>query len=357
MRILLLALSLIATAGCARLIGGEAGVVLQSIVHGPAETELGRSTPAPRRERLAEADLWLPGTGTPTASVVLAPGMAEAGRDDPRLLPVAESLARAGFAVRVADQPGAQRLTLDPADIEALRRAARAEAQAGRRVSLVGISFGAAPALIAAQDEPVELVLTLGGFHSMDALAVFAATGAHRLPGETEWRLEAPSRFAAGGFLLAVADTMPDGGDRWMLRAAGRRLLDDPAAGLDGVAERLTPTGRSALDLAAERDPDRIPARLAALPEPVRATLAAMDPSRRVLTVCTLAIHGEADPVIPWTQSAALARAMPPGRAVLVVAPGFGHSDPAGLPIDGQLALVRGMRTLLAWRDGRDPCA
>jgi hypothetical protein len=134
MRILLLALSLVATAGCARLIGGEAGVVLQSIVHGPAETELGRSTPAPRRERLAEADLWLPGTGTPTASVVLAPGMAEAGRDDPRLLPVAESLARAGFAVRVADQPGAQRLTLDPADPRRhlLRRGAGADRRAGR---------------------------------------------------------------------------------------------------------------------------------------------------------------------------------------------------------------------------------
>jgi hypothetical protein len=354
----LLALSL---TGCARLIGGEAGVVLEAIEHGPARTELGRITPPPSRTRLPDADLWLPGSGaplgTPRAGLVLAPGFSEGGRDDPRLQPLAESLARAGFAVRVPELPGARRLTLDPADIAAMRRAAEAEAAAGRRVALAGISFAAAPALLAGQGGPAELVLTLGGFHGLEPLAVFAATGAHRAPGEAAWRRDPPTPYAAGAFLLAVSAAMPDGTDGLLLRQAGWRLLDQPTASLDDLARAMTPAGRAALALVQERDPDRVPARLAALPALARERLAALDPARVALATCTLAIHGLADTVIPWTQSAALAAALPPGRAVLVPVPGFGHVDPAGVPLEGQLVLIGAMRALLEWRDGTDPCA
>lgn len=355
-RRLLLSLSLLAPAGCARLIGGEAGVVLEAIEYGPARTELGRITPPPLRQRMAEADLWLPGAGVPRASLVLAPGLSEAGRDDPRLLPLAESLARAGFAVRVPALPGAQNLTLDPADIAAMRRAAAAEAAAGRRVALAGISFAAAPALLAGQEGAASLVVTLGGFHAMEALAVFAATGAHRAPDETEWRRDAPSPFAAGAFLLAVAAALPDGTDRLVLRIAANRLLDNPGAPIGEFAPQLTQAGRAVLALVQERSPEAVPARLAALPPLVRERLAALDPARAALGTCTLAIHGLADTVIPWTQSAALGAALPPGRAVVVTVPGFGHVEPAGVPPEGQLALIRAMRLLLAWRDGTDPC-
>ena len=352
----LLALSLLASAGCARLIGGEAGVVLEAIEHGPSRTELGRITPPPSRTRLPEADLWLPGAGAPRASLVLAPGFSEDGRDDPRLQPLAESLARAGFAVRVPVLPGAQRLTLDPADIAAMRRAAAAEAAAGRRVALAGISFAAAPALLAGQEGAASLIVTLGGFHAMEDLAVFAATGAHRAPGETGWRRDAPSPFAAGAFLLAVSAALPDGTDRLVLRVAAHRLLADPAAPLGDLAPQLTQSGRAVLALVQERNPDAVPARLAALPPLVRERLAALDPARATLRTCTLAIHGLADTVIPWTQSAARGAALPPGRAVVVTVPGFGHIEPAGVPAEGQLALIRAMRLLLAWRDGTDPC-
>lgn len=353
---LLLALSLLAAAGCARLIGGEAGVVLEAIEYGPSRTELGRITPPPLRQRLPDADLWLPGAGAPRASLVLAPGFSEAGRDDPRLQPLAESLARAGFAVRVPELLGAQNLTLDPADIDAMRRAAMAEAMAARRVALAGISFAAAPALLAGQDGAASLIVTLGGFHAMQDLAIFAATGAHRAPGETAWRRDAPSPFAPGAFLLAVAAALPDGTDRLVLRVAAHRLLAEPAVPLDALAPQLTPSGRAVLALVQERVPEAMPARLAALPPVVRERLATLDPARAALGTCTLAIHGLADTVIPWTQSAALGAALPPGRAVVVTVPGFGHVEPAGVPPEGQFALIRAMRLLLAWRDGADPC-
>jgi fermentation-respiration switch protein FrsA (DUF1100 family) len=122
------------------------------------------------------------------------------------------------------------------------------------------------------------------------------------------------------------------------------------------LAPQLTPSGRAVLALVQERNPEAVPARLAALPPLVRERLATLDPARATLRTCTLAIHGLADTVIPWTQSAALGAALPPGQAVVVTVPGFGHVEPAGVPAEGQLALIRAMRLLLAWRDGSDPC-
>jgi fermentation-respiration switch protein FrsA (DUF1100 family) len=89
----------------------------------------------------------------------------------------------------------------------------------------------------------------------------------------------------------------------------------------------------------------------------VREALAVLDPSRAglgVLDACVLAVHGEADPIIPWTQSVALAQAVP--RARLFLVPGFGHVDGGAVPSDGQRVLVGAMRALLGLRDGRDPC-
>jgi pimeloyl-ACP methyl ester carboxylesterase len=260
--------------------------------------------------------------------------------------------------VRVPDLPGARRLTLDVADVAALREAVRAEAAAGRRVGVAAISFAAAPALVAARAEPaVALVATLGGLHSLEAVAVSAVTGAYRAPGETAWRAGPRHPFAAAAFLLAMAEALPDRADRWLVREAGLRLLERPEAALDDLARSMTGEGRAALALAAERDPEAVPDRLAALPAPVRSVLAALDPARaglEGLAACVLAVHGEADPIIPATQSMALARATP--RSRLILAPGFGHVEPSSVPLEGQLALIRAMRALLAFRDGRDPC-
>ena len=67
-----------------------------------------------------------------------------------------------------------------------------------------------------------------------------------------------------------------------------------------------------------------------------------------------MALHGEADPVVPWTEALALARAVP--RARLVLVPGFGHIGTEEIPLAGKLRLIEAARALLDWRDGRDPC-
>lgn len=341
--------------GCARLIGGEAGVVLQAAERGAAGQELGRITPPPHRVRSADHDRWTPADAPPRATLILAPGFSEAGRDDPRMVLAADAFARAGFAVRVPVLPGAQALTLDARDTLALRAAVRAE---GDGVALAAISYAAGPALLAARVEPgVALLVTLGGYGDLTAAAIFALTGAHRGPGEAAWRFATPNPFAAAAFLSALAPALPEARDRVTLQAAAARRRADPAAPLDDLAAGAAPGAAAGFALLAERDPERIPARLTALPAPAREALAALDPAPLAFTTtprCAVLVHGLADPVIPATQSEALAPRLP--RARLILVPGFGHVEPAAVPLAGQLRLIEAVRALLDFRDGRDPC-
>ena len=148
-RPLLLVLALLLPPGCAALLDREAVGLLRA-VRGEAP-----EGPAPRRERGHGADLWRPGEGAPRAAIVLAPGFSESGRDDPRLWPVASGLAGAGLLVMVPDLPGARRLTLDPADTEAMAAAAAALAAHPENprpgaVAMAAVSYAAGPALLAA---------------------------------------------------------------------------------------------------------------------------------------------------------------------------------------------------------------
>jgi pimeloyl-ACP methyl ester carboxylesterase len=109
------------------------------------------------------------------------------------------------------------------------------------------------------------------------------------------------------------------------------------------------------LELALNRDPDRVPALLAALPEPVRAEIAALDPVLLPLdrlSARLLLIHGRDDPVIPASESRALAAAVPPGNADVYVVGNLGHVDIGPGGIADTLLLWQASYRLLAQRDG-----
>ncbi len=356
MRRLLLALSLLA--GC----GGEAGRLLTDIEAGPGPSALKAETPPPVLHTAhvpgTEADLWVPGQA-PLARLVLLPGLSEDGRRDPRLVPLAQSLARARFLVLVPDLPAARRLRADASDAAIVAAAIDALPEGPGPAGLAAISYAAGPALLAAARPEVgarlSFVATLGAYQDTEAVITWLATNAYRLPGEA-WRQGSASPAALWGFLLAVAATLPDGGDRALLAAIARDRLtgrDRPS-----LAARLSPPGRAVLTLAETRDPDMIQSRINALPNDMQATLETLTltPARLAgFRPCAILVHGEADPVIPWSESARLA-ALLGERAVLHVVPGLDHIDPRGLDLRGRLALLEAGRDLLAARDGNDPC-
>ncbi|MDW8444365.1 MAG: hypothetical protein RML45_08710 [Acetobacteraceae bacterium] len=265
-------------------------------------------------------------------------------------------LARAGFLVLVPDLPAARRLAVSASDAEAIAAAVLALPEGPGPAGLAAISYAAGPAFLAALRPEVsarlDVVVTLGAYHDTEAFLTFLTTGAYR-DGAT-LRLGRPRPEALWLFVLANAHHLPDLREAFWLRAAAEaRLRGQP---LPGPA----PGGGAAavLALAEELDPEAIPARLAALPAPIRAELAALSLAKAPLerlAACAILIHGEADPVIPWTESRHLAERLP--RARLHIIPGLDHVEPANLPLAGRLALLRAAEDLLAARDGRDPCA
>ncbi|GIX08353.1 S9 family peptidase [Elioraea sp.] len=355
MRRAVLALTLLAA--CAH----EPARLLADIEAGAGPSALKAATPAPRREDAAvpgtEADLYRPGTSA-RARIVLVPGLSEAGRRDARLVPLAESLARVGFLVLVPDLPAARRLSADASDAEAVAAAVQALPEGPGPAGIAAISYAAGPALLAALRPPVaarlDFIATLGAYHDTTAMLTYLVTGGHRAPGETAWRFGRPRPEALWLFVLANAAALPDARDvAWLRRVAEARLAGRPAP----PPAAASAGARAVLALAEERDPEAVPRRIAALPGPLRTALDRLslaDAALGGLRVCAILVHGTADPVIPWTESVRLARALP--RARLHLVPELDHVDPRGLAFAGRLALLQAAEDLLAARDGADPC-
>lgn len=340
----------------------EPARLLSDIEAGARPSALKAETPDPLRSAHpvpgTAADLYRPADGAARARLVVVPGIAEAGRRDPRLVAFAESLARVGFLVLVPDLPAASRGSADASDAEAVAAAVLALPEPRLPTGLLGISYAAGPAWLAAAGPGlagrVDFVVTLGAYRDPAAMVTFLATGAYRAPEDAAWRRGAPRADALWRFLAANASALPEAGDAASLRAIA-------AARLAGRTPPppASPAVSAVVALAEERDPDAIPARIAALPAGLRARLSALSLAPLALDRfrgCALLLHGTGDPVIPWTESLRLYRAFAPGHARLHLIEGLNHVDAGGLGAGGRLAALEAARELLALRDGGNPC-
>ena len=294
---------------------------------------------------------------------MLVPGATERGKDDPRLVAFATSLARARFMVLVPDIESLRALTIGPEDsgriADALRHlGGRGEVPKPDALGLVAISYAVGPAILAALAPDlharVRFVLAVGGYYDMTAAVTFFTTGRYREDPRAPWRRKTPNAFGKWVFLRANAGRLENDRDRWLLDAMARRKLADLDAPLDDLAARLGPEGRSVLALLVNKDPGAVPALIAALPDKVRSDMMALDLSRADLSRLAaelILLHGRDDAIIPYTESQALAAAAPAGRATLYLVGNLSHVElgPGSLP--DALRLLAATYHLLALRD------
>lgn len=284
------------------------------------------------------------------AALVVVPGAAEAGRRDPRLVAFAADLARARFLVMVPQLGGRDPLQVSAADADAVAAAVRQLTDLADvpQVGLVGISYAAGPAVLAALQVPerVAFVAVTGGYHDITAAITYLTTGYYQVDGA--WRRGPVEPRARWLFLRANADRVtPE--DTPLLAAIADRRLADPQAPVGDLAADLGPEGRAVWSLLANADPTRVPDLIAALPEGLRREIAALDLAGRDLSgLDLLLIHGRDDPMVPWTESLALAERSG-GR--LYVVDGLVHVDLGALGADGVVTLIRAAYALLAERD------
>lgn len=274
----MLSLALVAPAVGAGLGLATSAAFLAEFLSGGRWRPLSAATVAPGVRALALApvavDVYAPGGAGLAPGLVLAHGLSARGKDEPPLVEAARLLARTGWAVAVPTVPGLTVLRLRPDDSTAVTAAARALADAGHRpVSILAISVGAGPALLAATDPALApslaAVLVLGGYGSARELLRFTLTGAYGFGAEAGRRAPDPEAIAL--FTRANAE---------LVDAAGQRLVDN-------------------------RNPAAVDGLLAALPAGTQRLLDELSPERRLsgLAAPLFLVHGRDDPAVPYTES------------------------------------------------------
>lgn len=298
------------------------------------------------------ADLYCSGGSLPRGRLMLVHGLADTGKEDPRLIALARTFARRSFLVMVPDFPGMRALRASVDDIGEVRAAIDAlnridscdpapSLQGGIRpggsplpTGAVAISYASGPLLLALDRRPpgADFAVLFGGYYDLTEVILFLTTGRHHDEG-----LEEDSEALPQGrwvLLSANAATVAEPKDEPTLRAIARRRLHDPAAAIDDLVASLTPGGRSILDLLANTDPERFDALLHRSGPALRAAIDGLSPSvrlRRPLDLDLYILHGRSDVIVPYSQSLKMKRLLRvDGKVRLVLLGGFRHARPGG---------------------------
>lgn len=264
-------------------------------------------------------------------------GLTTSGREHPALVRFAGAVAASGTFVFVPEIPEWTELRVAPAlTVETIRAAVRAlqarDDVIHERVGILGFSFGATQALVAAADPGIAALLdgiaAWGGYCDVRRQFRFAMTGEHEWQGR-ELYLE-PDPYGAwifGGNYLTDIPGLEDAADvaaalLELAREAGRRRIfaGDPA--FDPLKRelraRIAPARRAVFDLAApetgtKRDHAAAREIADALCDAVLRVDPLIDPTPFLprATVPTLIAHGRDDRLVPYTESLRLADALP----------------------------------------------
>jgi fermentation-respiration switch protein FrsA (DUF1100 family) len=317
----------------------EAALIMWDIAGGggPSPWQQVTAPPSmyPARWSDGEGDLYMPG-GKVRAAMVLVPGAAVLGRDEPRLQAFARSFARAGFVVLVPELPEVRRLRLSRADADRVAAALRQlhKWQPAAPLGVAAISYAVAPAVIAALQDDIEpnvgFIAGVGGYRDTETVIRFVTTGVFRPIGSARAMHVEPNAYGRWAFLLANAGRLDDPEDARRLEDIAQLRFRDPGGDISRRAAGLGPQGRSVLALVENRDPDAVGGLIAGLPAGIRREIEGLDLALYDLSKLRghlILVHGRGDPMVPYSESQALAVAASNARVSLFLIDEIGHVE------------------------------
>ena len=245
----------------------------EQTVQAPDRGRLARVTPSPLVERLqiprAEekipADLYRLPDGKKRAAILLTHGIIEEGKDDPRLIRFARSLARSGFVVLVPELKGMKSFRIlfsDVDDIVASFRflASRKEIVDESKMGLLGFSYGAGPTFMAAADpsirHQVKFMVSFGGYFDPINVIRFITTGHYEYRDEKGFLK--PEPYGKWVFFMNNVDYVESEKDRRLLKTVFKKEEEDKRDEAIHLLGGLTPQGRYLYELLVNEDPNRV---------------------------------------------------------------------------------------------------
>ena len=345
-RVLIVALALLLLAGCAPLRHYESLLMLADVGAGHGPSRWKEATQAPRRQAVAfnvngrahTGDLYLPADAEPAAGIVLVPGAVPQGKDDPRLVAFAMTLARARFAVLAPELSGVRELRVRPSDAREVADAfaylaSRPDLAPGGRAGIGAFSYAVGPAVLAALEpdirERVRFIVAVGGYHDLFRAIRFFTTGHFEEDGKGGY--VKPDDYGRLVFAYGAKAYLRAPRDHELIDAIAERKRRDRAADVADLVADLSREAKAVYELAVNTDPARFPALLAGLPSAMLADLDALSLHNKDLgrlKARLLLVHGRNDNLIPYLESLALAQAAPRGKArVWLINRVLGHVD------------------------------
>jgi pimeloyl-ACP methyl ester carboxylesterase len=319
--------------------------------------------------RSYEADIYETDevTSPPRAALVLVPGLAPRGKEDPRLVDLAVAMARARFTVLVPNLPSLMEQRVSADNVRQIADAIGSAINGGWwysepqqiPVGVAAISYAVGPALLATTEPDirghVDFAIAVGGYYDVDAVLTYFTTGFYRGHPDGAWIKGDPNIYGKWLFVRANAGRILTLRDRILLTAIAGRKMDNPEANIGDLVPKLGDEGLSVMRLLENDDPDKAPELIAGLPPPLLTDLRALDLKHHDLTGLppkVMLLHGRDDPIIPVGQSEQLAEILPPGTAHLFIVDNLGHADLAPGQWGDILILGKAAYELLSWRDG-----
>lgn len=324
---------------------GEAQLILDDLAAGAGPSKLKRETAEPTKTtvnyevagRARVGELYT--LGKAEAGVVLVPGASTSGKDDPRLIAFAASLARSHFAVLVPDMPNVRQLKVSPDDSRVIADAfaygvTRADIAPNGRLGMGAFSYALGPTLIGALEpdirDKVRFVLGVGGYHDLNRVITFFTTGFYRASPTAPWKFIAPNNYGKWAFVFSNVERFSDAEDKATLTEMANTKLVTPDANVDALVAKLkTAEAKNLYTLLTNKNPELVPGLVATLPEAMRKDLDALNLINRDLSPLKarlLLFHGYDDSLVPYTESVSLAAATGRRNRLFLIS-GFNHVD------------------------------
>lgn len=258
------------------------------------------------------ADVYVPASDGLHSAVLLFLGVNPAGRDDPRVVGLAEGLARSGVVVMIpwSDTMTQQRISVGDVDnlVYAFQYMIGLDVVDAEKAGMGGFCVGASFATVAAQDfrirDQVKFVNFFGGYYNARDLVASVVTSTRFDAGNTEpWR---PDSLSTQVIRRHLIEGVRDRNEQSML---SQEFIDRTASLNVPMIEALSTDAKVVYDLLNEKDVVQARKLVEALPASALATLNAISPITNIeyLNARVLIMHDREDALVPSEESRRLA--------------------------------------------------